>query len=100
VSFCNIWAEPPKEADFETIQGNLNDLRARRHVDFTGGEPLLRSDVGQIYTEAKNRVLHQHDDEHDSLSKKKRGKFRVGGLLEFLAGWSGEIATSRGGENF
>jgi len=31
----------------------LNDLRRLgvKYVDFTGGEPLLRSDVGQIYEE-------------------------------------------------
>jgi len=51
----------------------------RLGVKYVGGEPLLRSDVGQIYTEAKNRVLH--DDEHDSLSKKKRG---VGGLSRWM----------------
>jgi len=40
------------EADL--IQGQRkNDLRLGvKYVD-TGGEPLLRSDVGQIYTEAK-----------------------------------------------
>ena len=54
--FCNIWAlEPPEEADFPTIQQNLKDLKRLgvKYVDFTGGEPLLRKDIGQIYTEAK-----------------------------------------------
>ncbi len=56
--FCDIWAlEPPQEADFNTIQHNLRDLRRLgvRYVDFTGGEPLLRADVGEIYTEAKQQ---------------------------------------------
>ncbi len=56
--FCNIWAlEPGKEADFETIKRNLEDLRrlGTKYVDFTGGEPLLRHDVGEIYTEAKRQ---------------------------------------------
>jgi MoaA/NifB/PqqE/SkfB family radical SAM enzyme len=54
--FCDIWAiEPGKEADFSTIQHNLKDLKRLgvNYVDFTGGEPLLRSDVGEIYKEAK-----------------------------------------------
>ncbi len=54
--FCNIWAlEPNQEASFETIKHNLQDLRRLgvKYIDFTGGEPLLRSDVSQVYTEAK-----------------------------------------------
>jgi len=56
-------------------------------MDFTGGEPLLRSDVGQIYAEAK-RGLHTSMTTNTILyPKKARGNSGVGGLLEFLAGW-------------
>lgn len=54
--FCDIWAlEPGKEAGFDTILHNLRDLRRLgvKYVDFTGGEPLLHSAVGEILAEAK-----------------------------------------------
>jgi len=54
--FCDIWSlEPGKEADFATIQQNLISLKRLgvKYVDFTGGEPLLRTDIGEIYQEAK-----------------------------------------------
>jgi len=79
VSFFNIWALEP-EADFETIQGNLNDLRRLgvKYVDFTGGEPLLRSDVidrgeqGFFTSMTTNTILYQ---------KKAR---EIQGLVDFL----------------
>ncbi len=71
--FCDIWSlEPGKEADFATIQQNLISLKRLgvKYVDFTGGEPLLRADIGEIYREAKrlgfwtsittNTILYPH----------------------------------------
>lgn len=54
--FCDIWSlEPGQEADLATIEQNLESLKRLRvkYVDFTGGEPLLRADIGQIYQAAK-----------------------------------------------
>jgi len=75
--FLHLGIRTAAEADFETIQRNLNDLRRLgvKYVNFTGGEPLLRSDVGQIYAEAKKGVLHQHDDRTRFFIPKAR-KFR------------------------
>ncbi len=54
--FCDIWSlEPGKEADFATVEQNLESLKRLgvKYIDFTGGEPLLRADIGQIFQTAK-----------------------------------------------
>ncbi len=83
--FCNIWAlEPNQEADFTTIQQNLNDLGRLgvKYVDFTGGEPLLRPDVGQIYTEAKRQGFVTSMTTNTILYPKKAKEIQ--GLVDFL----------------
>jgi MoaA/NifB/PqqE/SkfB family radical SAM enzyme len=83
--FCNIWAlEPPEEADFNTIQHNLKDLRRLgvRYVDFTGGEPLLRSDARQIYAEAKRQGFMTSMTTNTILYPKKAKEMQ--GLVDFL----------------
>lgn len=83
--FCDIWSlEPPKEADLETIQQNLQDLRRLgvKYVDFTGGEPLLRADVGHIYAEAK-RLGFQTSMTTNTILYPKRAK-EIQGNVDFL----------------
>jgi MoaA/NifB/PqqE/SkfB family radical SAM enzyme len=83
--FCDIWAlDPKKEADFETIRANLVDLRRLgvKYIDFTGGEPLLRADVQEIYTEAKRQGFVTSMTTNTILYP-KRGK-EMQGLVDFL----------------
>ncbi len=83
--FCNIWAlEPPQEADEATIKHNLQDLRRLgvKYVDFTGGEPLLRTDVAQIYTEAKRQGFWTSMTTNTILYPKKAPEMQ--GLVDFL----------------
>jgi MoaA/NifB/PqqE/SkfB family radical SAM enzyme len=83
--FCDIWAlEPKKEADFETIRQNLQDLRRLgvKYVDFTGGEPLLRSDAPEIYTEAKRQGFYTSMTTNTILYPKRANEMR--GLVDFL----------------
>ncbi len=83
--FCNIWAlEPPQEADFETIAHNLQDLKrlGLKYVDFTGGEPLLCSDVGKIYTKAKE-LGFMTSMTTNTILYPQRAK-EIQGLVDFL----------------
>lgn len=83
--FCDIWAlEPKKEADFETIRHNLTDLRRLgvKYVDFTGGEPLLRADVAQIYAEAKRQGFYTSMTTNTILYPKRAHEMQ--GLVDFL----------------
>jgi MoaA/NifB/PqqE/SkfB family radical SAM enzyme len=83
--FCDIWAlEPGQEADFLTIQRNLSDLKRLgvNYVDFTGGEPLLRSDVAEIYTEAKAQGFYTSMTTNTILYPQKAKAIQ--GLVDFL----------------
>lgn len=83
--FCDIWAlEPGKEADFATIQTNLQDLKRLgvKYVDFTGGEPLLRADVEHIYLEAKQMGFYTSMTTNTILYPQKAKQMR--GLIDFL----------------
>ena len=83
--FCDIWAlEPKQEADFETICRNLQDLRRLgvKYVDFTGGEPLLKEDVGQIYAEAKQQGFTTSMTTNTILYPKRSKE--IHGLVDFL----------------
>jgi MoaA/NifB/PqqE/SkfB family radical SAM enzyme len=83
--FCDIWAlEPKQEADFPTIQKNLQDLRRLgvRYVDFTGGEPLLRADVHDIYAEAKRQGFYTSMTTNTILYPKRAKEMQ--GLIDFL----------------
>ncbi|WP_421658786.1 radical SAM protein [Leptothermofonsia sp. ETS-13] len=83
--FCDIWAlEPKKEADFETIRHNLTDLRRLgvKYVDFTGGEPLLRRDVAQIYAEAKRQGFYTSMTTNTILYPRRAHEMQ--GLVDFL----------------
>ncbi|MBC8121126.1 MAG: radical SAM protein [Gemmatimonadaceae bacterium] len=83
--FCDIWAlQPPPESSFQTIQTNLRDLKRLgvRYVDFTGGEPLLRADIVELYREAKHLGLMTTLTTNTILYAKKAEQLR--GLVDYL----------------
>ncbi len=83
--FCDIWSlEPGEEADLSTILHNLKDLKRLgvKYVDFTGGEPLLRTDVGQIYQYAKQLGFSTSMTTNTILYPKKAREIQ--GLVDFL----------------
>jgi MoaA/NifB/PqqE/SkfB family radical SAM enzyme len=83
--FCDIWSiEPGKEATFENILENLRDLKRLgvKYIDFTGGEPLLREDVPEIYAEAK-KLGFVTSMTTNTILYPKRAK-EIQGLVDFL----------------
>ncbi len=53
--FCNIWQQKGTTASLNDIYQNLRDLKRLgvRFIDFTGGEPLLHPNIGDILKKAK-----------------------------------------------
>lgn len=83
--FCNIWSlDPGKEAEFSTIQTNLRDLKRLgvKYIDFTGGEPLLRADVPEVYREAK-RLGFITSMTTNTILYPRRAR-EIQGLVDFL----------------
>ena len=58
-SFCDIWEQPSPLIDLGDAARNLDDLRRLgvRIIDFTGGEPLLHPQIGELLAMAKERGL-------------------------------------------
>ncbi len=56
-SFCDIWEQPSPMIDLADAEKNLDDLKRLgvRIIDFTGGEPLLHPQIGELLTMAKGR---------------------------------------------
>lgn len=54
--FCDIWERPSPYASPETVEKNLRDLKKLgvKVVDFTGGEPLLHRQLGELLSIAKS----------------------------------------------
>ena len=54
-SFCDIWEKPSPYASLSNIESNLQHLKKLgvKVIDFTGGEPLLHGEIGEILRLAK-----------------------------------------------
>ena len=55
--FCDIWEQPSPMISLEDAERNLDDLERMgvRIIDFTGGEPLLHTEIGTLLEMAKER---------------------------------------------
>ena len=55
-SFCDIWEKPSPYASLKNIDSNLRDLKKLgvKVLDFTGGEPLLHSEIPEILQLARD----------------------------------------------
>ena len=56
-SFCDIWEQPSPLVDLDDVARNLDDLKRLgvRIIDYTGGEPLLHPQIGDLLGMAKER---------------------------------------------
>lgn len=54
--FCDIWEQPSPYVTIENVRANLGDLKKLgvKVIDFTGGEPLLHSQLPEILSLAKD----------------------------------------------
>jgi len=58
-AYCGIWKNRRKEMSTEQVFALLDEMAASgtRRVSFSGGEPLLRKDIGRIVDFAKQRGI-------------------------------------------
>lgn len=57
--YCNIWKTSRKELSFGEILSVLDQLAklGTQTISFSGGEPMLRKDIGEILKETKKRKI-------------------------------------------
>ena len=57
--YCNIWCTPEQEMTLDQIVCFLDEMAAlgTQTISFSGGEPMLRKDIGQILEETAKRGI-------------------------------------------
>ena len=104
--FCNIWRQKPKiDAKKEDIFRNLKDAKEKlnvKFVDFTGGEPLLHDNIGEILSFAKNLKYYTSITTNTKLYPKmaEELKDKIDFLLFSIDGTKDFHNKNRGGKFF
>jgi len=83
-SFCDIWEQPSPMVGLDDVARNLDDLRRMgvRIIDFTGGEPLLHTQIGDLLQMAKDRGFLTSITTNGLLYPKRAESLR--GLVDLL----------------
>jgi len=116
--YCNIWSIKQKEMTTKQVFKLLDELKqmGTKRISFSGGEPLLRDDIGEIidYCDSLGMVPEMNsrgfliDEKIDKIKKLKLLKISIDGPKEvhdYLSGRKGsfeeavhalELATKNG----
>ena len=83
-SFCDIWEQPSPMVDLADVEANLRDMRdlGVRIVDFTGGEPLLHSQLPDMLRLARDNGMATSVTTNGLLYPKKADQLK--GLVDLL----------------
>lgn len=76
--YCNIWRMQTEELGTKQVFSIIEELSQMGvlKIQFTGGEPLLREDIGQIIDFCKQRGINTTINSNGSLVKKKIGELK------------------------
>lgn len=82
--FCDIWEKPSPYIDLSDAKNNLDALKKLgvKIIDFTGGEPLLHRDLGQLLIMAKKKGFITTLTTNGLLYPKNAHK--IAGLVDML----------------
>jgi MoaA/NifB/PqqE/SkfB family radical SAM enzyme len=72
-AYCNVWDAPSRELDTGEILSMIDDLKllGTKRFHFTGGEPLLRDDIGTILEHCRKNGLSTSMNSNGSLVSQK-----------------------------
>lgn len=72
-AYCSIWKTRSEELTTEQIFSLLDELRqaGTMVISFSGGDPLLREDIGKIIDRCKNRGIRPEINTNGSLVPRK-----------------------------
>lgn len=82
--FCDIWEQPSPRIAIEDAERNLDDLKRLgvRVIDFTGGEPLLHTELPTLLRMAKDRGFLTTVTSNGLLYPKQASSLK--GLIDLL----------------
>ncbi|MDI6787478.1 MAG: radical SAM protein, partial [Planctomycetota bacterium] len=71
--YCNVWNTKSGELSTEEVFSLLNELKkmGAKTISFSGGEPLLREDIGEIIDYCKNLNISPSMNSRGALIEKK-----------------------------
>jgi MoaA/NifB/PqqE/SkfB family radical SAM enzyme len=96
--YCDIHSRPKKEMTTQEIKDMIDQLSriGLNKLGISGGEPLLREDIGEIVDHARSRGIHVSITSNGSLIKERAGHLKNLGLL--LISYDGPCTSMRKGE--
>ncbi len=82
-AYCAIWRRPERDLPLEQVTAIIDDLAeaGALRISFTGGEPLLRQDMGDIISYAHEKGIETKMNSNGSLVKEKIDALRHLDLL-------------------
>lgn len=82
--YCTLWKVPSRELSTKQILELLDEISAcgTRKISFSGGEPLLRDDIGEIIRYCKNKGISPEMNSTGFLLPKKVNEIKDLDLLK------------------
>lgn len=98
--YCNIWKTPAEEMDADQILMLLDQVAeaGTRRISFSGGDPLLRKDFGQIVRHANSLGISCSINSNGFLIEKKIDDVRHLDLVKLSLDGPREIHESQKGK--
>jgi len=77
-AYCGIWREPAEELGTESLERLIDELArlGTRRLTFTGGEPLLRGDLGVLVDRAAARGIFTAMNTNGLLLRERLGELK------------------------
>ncbi|OGS21218.1 MAG: hypothetical protein A2252_05980 [Elusimicrobia bacterium RIFOXYA2_FULL_39_19] len=71
--YCNLWKKEEKELTTQQVFGIIDELNlsGTQYISFTGGEPLVREDIGSIINYALSKNIKVRVNSNGSLVNEK-----------------------------
>lgn len=99
--YCNIWNTHKKELSFNEVVYLLNQLSelGTQTISFSGGEPMLRKDIGEILEQTKKRNISTEMNSTGAFIEEDIKKLKYLDFLKISLDGPGEINCFTRGES-
>ena len=83
--YCNLWKKPSKEMTTNQVKSLVLQLSkmGTKMISFSGGEPLLRNDIGQILSYCKKLDISTNINTSGFLLGRKVKELKDLGMIQF-----------------